>query len=244
MKGKNGRIGVAAVVLLCTIMGRSYVQAEGIPGEEATAAESIDYEGEHSEQMQANEAAIYEDGIVTVYTEGYPTSAGDECTVMDSMGNLLHMKILVDGKLTAEQTFGYQTSPGKLEVKTEEMYEIENILLNDEVFENGETVVYGEVTEQQLEIHLYTKASLIIHYQDTQGSTIAEDVVIEGKTGESVSWRNPVIQGYEVEDAIEQTVLESPGIQEITVLYAGKKAETENWNLSQRQELIISVYLE
>lgn len=244
MNGKNGKIGVAAVMLLCTIMGRSYVQAEGIPHEESTIADSIDYAGENSEQMQASERAIYEDDIVTVYTEGYLYSAGDECTVTESMGNLLHMKILVDGKLTAEQTFDYQTSPGKLEVKPEEMYEIENILLNEEAFENGETVVYGEVTEQQLEIHLYTKASLIIHYQDTQGNTIAQDVVIEGKTGENVSWKNPIIEEYEVEDAIEQKVLEFPGIQEITVLYARKEAETENRDSAQSQELTISVYLE
>lgn len=105
MNGKNGKIGVAAVMLLCTIMGRSYVQAEGIPHEESTIADSIDYAGENSEQMQASERAIYEDDIVTVYTEGYLYSAGDECTVTESMGNLLHMKILVDGKLTAEQTF-------------------------------------------------------------------------------------------------------------------------------------------
>lgn len=124
------------------------------------------------------------------------------------------------------------------------MYEIENILLNEEAFENGETVVYGEVTEQQLEIHLYTKASLIIHYQDTQGNTIAQDVVIEGKTGENVSWKNPIIEEYEVEDAIEQKVLEFPGIQEITVLYARKEAETENRDSAQSQELTISVYLE
>ena len=69
-------------------------------------------------------------------------------------------------------------------------------------------------------------------------------LMVEMTKQENVSWKNPIIEEYEVEDAIEQKVLEFPGIQEITVLYARKEAETENRDSAQSQELTISVYLE
>lgn len=270
---KKRKVLAAAVALLCFTTAQSYVQAEGVSGGEDTALESTEFTGENPEQDSPNSDAVYEDSIIAIYTEGYPYSEEDEKGTKDSTGNIknLFVQIFVDEQSAAGQVIEYQEDPGKLEVQVKEAYGIDHILLNGEPFDTGNTVDFGEEDEERLEVHLYTRAKLIIHYQDTEGNALAEDTMIEGKFGESVSWENPEIEGYELSEAADTAVL-GAGTQEITVTYgykeietvnleeteteeiyqekfldnsvALKEKETESNDLSQSQNLIISVYLE
>ena len=167
-------------------------------------------------------AILYSEDSVQISAESVPVNIMEDEADL-SAGKYLKLIVNLDENSVNTQVFQYEQDPGITEVSMQEEIGTKSIKLDNEEFSSGSEITFSSENQvRTLEVSLYTKAKLTVHYQDEEGNILAEDSVTEGKLNDTIVPEVKEVEGYEVCKREEQVFLDAPE-KEVTILY--RKAE-------------------
>lgn len=219
MKRKVSMLLIIVLVVLQFSQGFSLMEAKA--------------EGTQNTEKQV----LYSDESGKVITQ-IPSMEIMEDTADLSTGKYLKLSVSLDGEEQGTQIFRYEENPGETTVEENEGYGVETLTLDGETLESGSALSFAEDQENQLlslEVSLYTKAKLTVHYQDEEGNVLAEDEHVEGKLNDPVQLNLKDINGYE-QQGNQDNLIFSEKEQETILVYKKKAEENSKDNTSQNAQ--------